>query len=203
MEDVGAADLGANHVVGRNQAQVLCFFSDQSVLDERFQGRPVDAQREGAIMVDLGAQNLAQALVFAREGRAHGFVRNIGVADPGHTRTRDAAGDHVADAPDGEAEDQDDEQPLDDPRGGVFSNGVEHGLGAAFGRGDRSHGFRARIIEAGRGTCNRDPVINTRKQAELQGFGPRRLLDRDFARRVKCCRRMASKSAMNADGRTR
>ncbi len=159
-----------DHGIGHHQVQALGLDIEEGVADHLVEHDLRQAELARQIIVQLAAEARLQAIHLVVE-----FLHELRPGDPhradlGHGRLAAALAQHVADAPDPERADQDEEQDLDDPGRGFAAERGQHGA-ISSDKGWRSaRGLRetAGII----GTTSRSGNSNARRRRCSGGVGP-------------------------------
>ena len=126
-EGLGVADLAGHQVVADGHAEGVGALGEQDIVDHPAQHRVRKPQGPRPFQVQIAAEHGAQASHLTLEFRVELVGPDFHVPDLGHRRRAGAGAKDVADAPDGEADDEQAKETLDEDRGGTFADGFQHG----------------------------------------------------------------------------
>ena len=122
------ADLPGQLGLGHGELHVPRMGVDQMTGDGDLEGLVQEPEAHRLMAGEGTAGLLLELLVAGVELAQHLLLADLLAGDGGQAAAAQAGRpEHVADAPDGEAQDQDPEQNLHHPAGGVLAHDVEHG----------------------------------------------------------------------------
>ena len=119
-------DALADLIVADQDAAVVGVEAQQAAGDQVFEGGLGEPEPTRLFGIDVGSQRLAQPLDLLSEGLAELLGGNDRVADLGDVGRQAAPGNHVADTPRREADDEKDGQQADDPLRGLGLHRLKH-----------------------------------------------------------------------------